>query len=72
MAVAQDARQGPSRLLLLSALERSAWPRGRAALMDLGTDPELEKEIRLSFIGSGAPRDEQGDIVAVLKSLLAF
>ena len=47
IALARDTRQGPSRLLLLSALERSASPRARAALMDLGTDPELNKEIRV-------------------------
>jgi hypothetical protein len=47
IALARDTRQGPSRLLLLSALERSASPRARAALMDLGTDPELKKEIRV-------------------------
>jgi hypothetical protein len=45
--LARDTRQGPSRLLLLSALERSASPLARAALMDLGTDPELKKEIRV-------------------------
>lgn len=47
IALARDARQGSSRLLLLSALERSADPRARAALMDLGTDPELKKEIQV-------------------------
>jgi hypothetical protein len=47
IALARDTRQGPSRLLLLSALERSASPQARAALMDLGTDVELEKEIRV-------------------------
>jgi hypothetical protein len=31
----------------LSALERSADPRARAALMDLGTDPDLTKEIQV-------------------------
>lgn len=35
------------RVLLLSALERSADPRARATLMDLGTDPELKKEIQV-------------------------
>jgi hypothetical protein len=47
IALARDARHGSSRLLLLSALERSADPRARAALMDLGADPELSKEIRV-------------------------
>lgn len=35
IALARDAWHGSSRLLLLSALERSADPRARAALMDL-------------------------------------
>ena len=47
IALARDKSQGPSRLLLLGALERSANPRARAALMDLGTDPELKKEIQI-------------------------
>ena len=46
IALAQDTSQGPSRLLLLGALERSADPRAQAALMDLGTDPDLTKEIQ--------------------------
>lgn len=45
--LARDARHGSSRLLLLSALERSADPRARAALMDLGTDPDLTQEIQV-------------------------
>lgn len=36
IALARDTRHGPSRLLLLSALERSAEPRARATLMDQG------------------------------------
>lgn len=47
IALAQDSRHGSSRLLLLSALERSADPRARAALMNLGTDPDLTKEIQV-------------------------
>jgi len=47
IALARDTSQGPSRLLLLGALERSADPRARAALMDLGTDPDLTKEIQV-------------------------
>jgi HEAT repeat protein len=47
IALARDTRHGSSRLLLLSALERSADPRARAALMDLGTDPALTKEIQI-------------------------
>jgi hypothetical protein len=47
IALARDTRHGPSRLLLLSALERSADPRARATLMELGTDPDLKKEIQV-------------------------
>jgi hypothetical protein len=47
IALARDKSRGPSRLLLLSALERSADPRARAALMELGTDTELTKEIQV-------------------------
>jgi hypothetical protein len=47
IALARDTSQGPSRLLLLNALERSADPRARAALIDLGTDPDLTKEIQV-------------------------
>ena len=47
IALTRDARHGSSRLLLLSALERSADPRARATLMDLGTDPDLTKEIQV-------------------------
>lgn len=45
IALARDRRNGPSRLLLLRALEKSKDPRARAALMELGTDPDLQKEI---------------------------
>jgi hypothetical protein len=45
--LARDTRQGSSRLLLLNALERSASLRARDALIDLGADPELKKEIRV-------------------------
>jgi len=47
--LAKDVRHGPSRLLLLSALERSSDPRARAALMELGTDPQLSKEVQAIF-----------------------
>ena len=47
IALARDKQHGSSRLLLLSALERSADPRARAALMELGTDPDLTKEIQV-------------------------
>lgn len=44
---ARDLDHGPSRLLLLSALERSRDPRARATLSDLAKDPDLTKEIRV-------------------------
>ena len=47
IALARDKSQGPSRVLLLGALERSADPRAVAALMDLGTDEDLTKEIQV-------------------------
>ncbi|HET6585411.1 MAG TPA: hypothetical protein VFG69_18260 [Nannocystaceae bacterium] len=47
IALARDPRHGSSRLLLLSALERSADPRAKAALMELGTDPDLTKEVQV-------------------------
>jgi hypothetical protein len=47
IALARDTSQGPSRILLLNALRRSADPRGRAALMELATDPDLAKEIQV-------------------------
>lgn len=47
IALAHDTRNGSSRLLLLGALERSVDPRARAALMELGTDPDLTKEIKI-------------------------
>ncbi|HWO22670.1 MAG TPA: hypothetical protein VNO30_28115 [Kofleriaceae bacterium] len=47
ISLARDTRHGSSRLLLLSALERSTDPRARKALMDLGTDPDLNKEIQV-------------------------
>jgi hypothetical protein len=59
IALARDARHGSSRLLLLSALERSADPRARAALIELGADPDLTKEVHVSC---GASRvDGRGD-----------
>lgn len=47
IALARDTGQGSSRLLLLSALERSADQRARATLTDLATDPDLIKEIQV-------------------------
>lgn len=45
--LARDTTLGSSRLLLLVALERSPDPRARATLMELGTDPDLKKEIQV-------------------------
>lgn len=43
----RDRANGPSRILLLSALERTSDPRARAALVELAADDELEKQISL-------------------------
>lgn len=45
----KDVNQGESRVLLLSALERSSDLRARAALMELGSDPQLSKEVQAIF-----------------------
>ena len=47
IALARDRTHGPSRVLLLNALERSADPRARAALVDLAADPDLTREVRV-------------------------
>jgi hypothetical protein len=47
IALARDTKHGSSRVLLLSALERFEDPGAKAALMELGTDPELEREIQV-------------------------
>lgn len=47
IALARETQHGPSRLLLLSALERSGEPRAKATLMDLRSDPELTEEIQV-------------------------
>lgn len=46
VALVRDARHGPSRNFLLSALERSEDTRARAALIELSNDPELKMEIQ--------------------------
>jgi hypothetical protein len=46
IALAKNARHGSSRLLLLSALERSSDSRAIATLMELRTDPELGDEVQ--------------------------
>lgn len=47
IALAKDRELGDSRLLLLRALARSTDPKARAALMELGTDPDLNEEIQV-------------------------
>lgn len=47
IALVRDRRHGASRVLLLRALERSADSRARTALMELGVDPDLKKEIQV-------------------------
>lgn len=49
IALAREPRHGASRVLLLWALERSKAPQARAALMELGSDPELTKEVDAIF-----------------------
>ena len=44
--LAQDDTHGESRVLLLNALERSRLPKARKALMELGGDPVLQKEVQ--------------------------
>lgn len=46
VALARDPRHGPSRVLLLRALEHSADARARDALADLDADPELTREVQ--------------------------
>lgn len=49
IALLRDRRHGASRLLLLQALQKSSDPRAQAALMELGTDPDLAKEIQVTL-----------------------
>lgn len=46
IALARDATHGESRVLLLHTLERSRLPKARKALMELGGDPMLKKEVQ--------------------------
>ena len=46
ITLAREPRHGPSRVLLLRAIERSAAPGAREALVDLQGDPELAEEIQ--------------------------
>jgi hypothetical protein len=47
IALARDPLHGPSRLLLLGAMERSVAPKARTALMELESDPQLTKEVKI-------------------------
>jgi hypothetical protein len=47
----RDPKNGPSRLILLTTLQRSRDPRALATIMDLANDPDLVKEI--AFIMKG-------------------
>lgn len=47
IALAKDQNNGPSRVLLLSSLESSKDPRAHQALVELGTDPELRKQVHI-------------------------
>lgn len=75
IALARDTRHGESRLLLLSALERSADPRAMAVLVELATDPDLTKEIEVILRrkkrklarASGARLAEEADETAIRK-----
>lgn len=46
IALVRDPAQGPSRVLLLSALAKSKRPDARQVLEEMASDPDLEKEIR--------------------------
>ena len=47
IALIRDTRQGPSRLLLLRALERSSDPKAYKTLVELAPDPNLSKEVQV-------------------------
>ncbi len=49
ISLARETQHGSSRVLLLRALERSTAPQARAALLDLGADPGLAKEVQAIF-----------------------
>jgi len=46
IVLARDPGLGESRILLLGGLEGSHHPDARKALMELGTDPQLRKEVQ--------------------------
>jgi hypothetical protein len=47
IALLNDSRHGPSRVLLLSALGRSSLPSAREALVALESDPQLAREVEV-------------------------
>ena len=49
IALARDPSLGTSRVVLLGALERSKESKATAALMALGTDPELHQQVQISL-----------------------
>jgi hypothetical protein len=49
IALARQREHGTSRVLLLLALERSRDPRAHQALMELGSDPDLQNQVQLIF-----------------------
>jgi hypothetical protein len=49
IALVRDRRHGESRVLLLDALRRSKDPRAQQTLMELGADPDLQKQIQVIF-----------------------
>jgi hypothetical protein len=65
--LAEDRRNGPSRVLLIRALAGSSSPRAREALSGLRSDPEVSKEVaRLtrrarSTAGGAGPLPRTGD-----------
>lgn len=46
IALLRDPNNGPSRVLLIKPLRRSRDPRAQRALMGLGADPQLAKEVQ--------------------------
>jgi len=60
IALASDRAYGPSRLLLLRALERSRDARARTALEGLASDPELTKEVAVILKRVAARRGDFG------------
>jgi hypothetical protein len=55
IGLARDPRHGSSRVLLLSALQRSRDPLADATLRELGSDPELKTEVH-RLLSNSRPR----------------